>query len=92
MLRSSFALFLLFASVSALAQDDRKVTATAGCQVAETHVPEPVEDSGAAPPRSSLTRSKYAKPTAAPSGGGHEEVLPRARGSKWHSFLPGMFR
>lgn len=91
MLRSSLALFLICASASAMAQAGRDVPADA-CQATETRVRAPLEDSGAAPPKSSLARSKYAKPTAAPSGGGGEDVLPRARGSKWHNFLPGMFR
>jgi hypothetical protein len=25
-------------------------------------------------------------------GGGDDDVLPRLRAPKWHSFLPGMFR
>lgn len=91
MLRSSLALFLICASASAMAQGGRTVT-TDACQATETQVRAPVEDSGAAPPRSSLTRSKYARPTAAPSGGGGDDLLPRARGPKWHNFLPGMFR
>lgn len=91
MLRSSLALILSCASASAMAQVGRDVSADT-CQAMEAQARAPVEDSGAAPPKSSLTRSKYAKPTAAPSGGGNDELFPRARGSKWHSFLPGMFR
>ncbi len=92
MLRSCLALSLLLASASAFAQDGRTGAATEGCQGAETQSREPVASSVAAPPRSSLARSKYAKPTATPSGGGSEDMLPRGRASKWHSFLPGMFR
>ncbi|UWX04262.1 hypothetical protein H1235_02910 [Pseudoxanthomonas sp. NC8] len=33
------------------------------------------------------------KPTAPSGGGGDgEAVAPQVRGSRWHSFLPGMFR
>jgi type IV secretory pathway TrbL component len=50
--------------------------------------------------RATAIRSKYAgpsalAPSAARSGGGGDDddsPLPRSRGSKWHSFLPGMFR
>ncbi len=92
MLRSSLVLSLLFATASACAQDSCTVTGGERCKGAASEAREPVEQSGAAPPRSSVARSKYAKPTAAPSGGGTEEVLPRGRASKWHSLLPGMFR
>lgn len=92
MLRSSLVISLLFAAASVSAQDSCSDAATERCKGAEKDVREPVENSGAVPPKSSLARSKYARPTAAPSGGGSEEVLPRGRASKWHSFLPGMFR
>ena len=48
--------------------------------------------------RATAVRSKYAgQATGLPStsrGGGDDDdsPLPRSRGSKWHSFLPGMFR
>ena len=47
-------------------------------------------------PKASATRNKYAKPASASPGGGgggsDDDALQRVRGSKWHSFLPGMFR
>ncbi len=90
MLRISLVLFLVCASAQAMAQNGRNA-ATGGCpseeaQDREAQAPNP------APAKASTPRSKYARPTAVPSGGGNDEVLPRARGSKWHSFLPGMFR
>lgn len=91
MLRPSLALILICASVPAIARDGREMAADA-CQVAQVPSRASVEESSAAPPKSAVTRSKYAKPAAAPSGGGGDEVLPRPRGSKWHSYLPGMFR
>ena len=48
--------------------------------------------------RATAGRNKYAAPAAvlspSPRGGGDDDEtpLPRSRGSKWHSFLPGMFR
>ena len=48
--------------------------------------------------RAAAVRNKYAAPAAvlspSPRGGGDDDEtpLPRSRGSKWHSFLPGMFR
>ncbi len=91
MLRSSLALILICSSACAMARDGRD-TASDACQATETQERASVEDSGTAAPRSSVVRTKYARPTAAPSGGGADDVVPRARGPKWHSFLPGMFR
>ena len=48
--------------------------------------------------RATAVRNKYAAPAAvlspSPRGGGDDDEtpLPRSRGSKWHSFLPGRFR
>ena len=48
--------------------------------------------------RATAVRHKYDAPAAvlspSPRGGGDDDEtpLPRSRGSKWHSFLPGMFR
>ncbi len=51
--------------------------------------------------RAAAVRNKYATPAAAAGlpagasrGGGDDDdtPLPRSRSSKWHSFLPGMFR
>ena len=44
-----------------------------------------------APP--SAARPSAPKPVATSGGGGEADaVMPRARGNRWHSFLPGMFR
>ncbi|WP_368562481.1 hypothetical protein [Pseudoxanthomonas sp. UTMC 1351] len=104
MLRASFALLLICASATALAQSGRGVQTNAtNCQeIADKAVenPLPVESR----PKATAVRNKYARPTAAAalpaptrnSGGGGgdsgDSALPRSRGSKWHSFLPGMFR
>jgi hypothetical protein len=92
MLRIGLVLFLICASAQAMAQNGRNLAAS-GCpsEEAETKVRD-AEASNASPAKASAARTKYARPVAAPSGGGNDDVLPRARGSKWHSFLPGMFR
>lgn len=93
MLRSSLALLLICAGAPAFAQNSRAPVDDA-CQSTETHVREATEAPAASMPRSSGARNKYGRKTATASGGGggSDEVLPRARGSKWHNFLPGMFR
>ncbi|HEY5972616.1 MAG TPA: hypothetical protein VIT22_11775 [Pseudoxanthomonas sp.] len=93
MLRTSLALLLICASVQALAQNGRHVAANAGaCQETEALARDQAVQAGAAHPKASATRSKYAKPASTQGGGGDDQSLPRTRGSKWHSFLPGMFR
>jgi hypothetical protein len=94
MLRLGLTLFLICASAQAMAQNGRNAAAHAGaCQETETMARDEAAQAGAAHPRASAARSKYAKPAASPSGGGGgDENMPRTRGSKWHSFLPGMFR
>lgn len=106
MLRASLTLLLLGASAAVFAQNGR--TSAAGnattCQdIADRAVTERQADVAPVAPdaqraRATAVRSKYAsQATATPStsrGGGDsdESPLPRSRGSKWHSFLPGMFR
>lgn len=94
MLRACLALFMVFACSQAMAQNARATAAATGaCQDAETIAREEVAQTGAADPKAAAARGKYAKPTTnTPSGSGGDESLPRLRGSKWHSFLPGMFR
>lgn len=103
MLRASLALLLICASATALAQHGRGVQTNAtNCQeIADKAVenPLPVESR----PKATAVRNKYAQPAAAATttlpassrgggGGDGDGALPRSRGSKWHSFLPGMFR
>ena len=94
MLRLCLALFLICASAHAMAQNGRHGTAnTSACQDAETTARDDVAQAGPNASRASAARAKYAKPAStAPSGGGSDDSLPRPRGAKWHSFLPGMFR
>lgn len=100
MLRICLALFLICASAHAMAQNGRAGTSSATpCHDIETTARETTarDDAAHAGPnasRASAARSKYAKPAnAAPNGGGgSDDGLPRQRGAKWHSFLPGMFR
>ena len=106
MLRASLALMLLGASAAVLAQNGRGIAndASTSCQdLNDRAVAERTADALPAAPdarraRATAVRNKYAAPAAvlspSPHGGGDDDEtpLPRSRGSKWHSFLPGMFR
>ena len=106
MLRASLALMLLGASAAVLAQNGRGIAndASTSCQdLSDRAVAERTADALPAAPdarraRATAVRNKYAAPAAvlspSPRGGGDDDEtpLPRSRGSKWHSFLPGMFR
>lgn len=106
MLRASLALMLLGASAAVLAQNGRGIandTSTSCQDLSDRAVPERTADAIPAAPdarraRATAVRNKYAAPAAvlspSPRGGGDDDEtpLPRSRGSKWHSFLPGMFR
>ena len=94
MLRFSLAVLLVCASAQAMAQNGRAPAAhSAACQDAEAVAREDAGHSSASDSKNAAPRSKYAKPAnSATTNGGSEENLPRLRGSKWHSFLPGMFR
>lgn len=106
MLRASLALMLLGASAAVLAQNGRGIAndASTSCQdLNDRAVAERTAEALPAAPdarraRATAVRNKYAAPAAvlspSPRGGGDDDEtpLPRSRGSKWHSFLPGMFR
>lgn len=106
MLRASLALLLLCASATVFAQNGRGIVNgnTSPCQdVADRAVADRPGDAiptaaDARRARATAVRSKYGMPASlTPSttrGGGDDDdtPLPRSRGSKWHSFLPGMFR
>ncbi len=96
MLRLSLALLLICASAHALAQNGRSAPVNPGaCQETEAVARDDAAQAGAAHPKATATRNKYAKPASASpggGGGGDDDGLQRVRGSKWHSFLPGMFR
>ena len=106
MLRASLALMLLGASAAVLAQNGRGIAndASTSCQdLNDRAAAARTADALPAAPdarraRATAVRNKYAAPAAvlspSPRGGGDDDEtpLPRSRGSKWHSFLPGMFR
>lgn len=92
MLRLSLLLLLTCASAQVMAQNGRHATAGSCQESALSRASSSEQSPVSVPNKASVTRSKYAKPAAVPSGGGDDDVLPRARGNKWHSFLPGMFR
>ncbi len=99
MLRLIIALLLVSASAHALALNNRAESVIPACQATEAMGrDEPVEAAGVAHSKAiapARGNKKSAKPAINPgSGGGGSDVdvQPRLRGSKWHSFLPGMFR
>ena len=97
MLRISLALLLICASAHALAQNGRSAPPNPGaCQETEAVARDDAAPAGAAHPKATAARNKYAKPASVSpgggGGGGDEDSLQRVRGSKWHRFLPGMFR
>ncbi len=91
MLRIGIVLLLVCASAQVMAQNGRSAAPDA-CSVAGDDAGGASDAAMAPEPKAAATRSRYAKPAAVPGGGGEERVLTRTRGSKWHSFLPGMFR
>jgi hypothetical protein len=84
-------LLLLMAPLAAHASDAVSGSARGGC------VYSPAEGERTNQPATpAATAPSAVKPSAsAPGstgGGGDDDVLPRLRAPKWHSFLPGMFR
>lgn len=84
-------LILLMAPLAAHASDALTGTGRGGC------VYSPTETERSAQAAAPAARAPAAvKPSAtngtSTGGGGDDDVLPRLRAPKWHSFLPGMFR
>lgn len=97
MLRLIIALLLVSASAHALALNNRADSVVPNCQATEAMGrDEPAQAAGVTHSRAvAPVRSKAAKPAISPGNGGggnDDDNQPRLRGSKWHSFLPGMFR
>ena len=96
MLRASLALLLTCVSAHALAQNGRNTPPNPGaCQETEAVARDDAAQVGPTPSKTSAARNKYAQPASSASsggGGGGDDTLSRPRGSKWQSFLPGMFR
>jgi hypothetical protein len=96
MLRLIIALLLVSASAHALALNNRADSVVPDCHATEAMGrDEPTQAAGAAHPKTiGPIHAKPSKPAINPGGGGgnDDDLQPRLRGSKWHSFLPGMFR
>lgn len=95
MLRLIIALLLVSASAHALALNNRVDSVVPSCQATEAMGrDEPAQAAGIVHPKAAApVRARAAKPAINPGGGGNDDDnQPRLRGSKWHSFLPGMFR
>lgn len=95
MLRLSLALLLVCASAQAMAQHGPAAPANPGaCQETEVVARDSGDQVSITRSKAATTRSKYARPASpgTASGGGGDDAMPRSRGAKWHSFLPGMFR
>ncbi len=84
-------LLLLTAPMAAQASDALTHQGRGGCVYSTA---EAERTAPANPPVNSAPSSN--KPSVSPAGstggGGDDDVLPRLRAPKWHSFLPGMFR
>lgn len=97
MLRLIIALLLVSASAHALALNNPAHSAVPHCQATEAMGrDEPAQAAGVVQAKTAIpVRSKATKPAINPGtggGGNDDDIQPRLRGSKWHSFLPGMFR
>ena len=98
MLRPIIAVLLLSASAQALALNNRAENVIPACQATEAMGrDEPVQAVGVAHSKAvrPVRGNKAVKPAINPGNGGggnDDDSQPRLRGSKWHSFLPGMFR
>ena len=96
MLRLIIALLLVSASAHALALNNRADSVVPHCQATEAMGrDEPAQATGVVHPRATSPVRKAARPAITPGNGGggnDDDNQPRLRGSKWHSFLPGMFR
>lgn len=84
-------LILLMAPVAAHASDPLTNPGRGGCVYSSS------ESERTAPaPAPSAAAPSAVKPSSSgggsTGGGGDDDVLPRLRAPKWHSFLPGMFR
>lgn len=98
MLRLIIALLLVSASAHVLALNNRADSVVPSCQATEAMGrDEPAQAAGVVHSRATSPVRKAARPAIAPGNGGggggnDDDNQPRLRGSKWHSFLPGMFR
>jgi len=90
-MRLAHCLILLMAPVAAHASD---VMASSGRSACVYSAPEGERTAPATAPAAAAPAT--VKPSAAApvstGGGGDDDMLPRLRAPKWHSFLPGMFR
>ncbi len=94
---ASLGLLLLCASVPAMARSGVNAAANgeSSCPTSEDAATERARQ--AAESHSKTTTTPTAKPAARAAGssvsrGGDDSVPLRTHGTKWHSFLPGMFR
>lgn len=104
MLRICLGMFLVCASAHVMAQSSRNSSTSNNASACEEAVARDtaLHHPGIAHPRTIASRAKAAKSavihttTAASNAGGSsgdgDATLPRQRGAKWQSFLPGMFR
>jgi hypothetical protein len=84
-------LLLLMAPLAAHASDALTTAGRGACvySASENERSAPASASASAAP---TTVKPSASSGTSTGGGGDEDVLPRLRAPKWHSFLPGMFR
>ena len=82
-------LVLLMAPMLANAANAAASDGQGGCLTADAERTPSARSAAAAVP---VTNKAAPAPAASAGGGGEDDVLPRLRAPKWHSFLPGMFR
>lgn len=83
-------LLLLMAPMAAHASDALTASGRGACAYSAS------ESERSAPAPAPAATAPAAKPSSSggtsTGGGGDDDVLPRLRAPKWHSFLPGMIR
>ncbi|MCC7633063.1 hypothetical protein [Stenotrophomonas rhizophila] len=85
-------LILLMAPMAAHASDALTSSGRGGCVYSPTDNERTPPASAAPAARAPATAKPAASGGTSSGGGGDDDVLPRLRAPKWHSFLPGMFR
>ncbi len=84
-------LILLMAPLAAHASDALASYGPGGCVYSAAESERTTQTTAPAAPAPTTVKPSATAPGST-GGGGDDDVLPRLRAPKWHSFLPGMFR
>ncbi|OEZ00188.1 MULTISPECIES: hypothetical protein [Stenotrophomonas] len=90
-MRHAHCLILLLAPLAAHASDALASSSRGGCVYSAAESERPAPAAAPAAPAPATVKPSAAAPVST-GGGGDDDVIPRLRAPKWHSFLPGMFR